>query len=142
MKFLLLPGDGIGPEIMEATEQVLAALDRRYGLAVSTETAEIGETALARTGTTVPDGLIARARTFDAVLLGPVDTAAYPPASEGGFNPSAAFRRELDLYPNVRPSRSRTKLIQLGLPRRGCRAQLLCAPRLCLRLRQTTHQVT
>lgn len=107
MKILLLPGDGIGPEIMTATEKALAALDTKFGLGIALETRNVGETALAKHGSTVPDGLIDHARSVDAVILGPVDTAAYPPAAEGGINPSATFRRELDLYANIRPSRTR-----------------------------------
>lgn len=107
MKILLLPGDGIGPEIMTATEKALTALDMKFGLDVALEIRDVGEAALAKHGSTVPDGLIAHARTVDAVILGPVDTAAYPLADQGGINPSATFRRELDLYANIRPSRTR-----------------------------------
>jgi isocitrate/isopropylmalate dehydrogenase len=107
MKILLLPGDGIGPEIMAATEKALTALDTRFGFGIALETRDIGETALAKHGSTVPDGLIDHAQTVDAVILGPVDTAAYPAADQGGINPSATFRRELDLYANIRPSRTR-----------------------------------
>lgn len=107
MKILMLPGDGIGPEIMSATEQTLTALDTRFGLDLSFETRDVGEAALSKHGSTVPDGLIDYARTVDATILGPVDTASYPPASEGGINPSAAFRLSLDLYANIRPSRTR-----------------------------------
>lgn len=107
MKILLLPGDGIGPEIMAATELALAALGHRFGLDFDMETRDIGESALKKYGSTVPDGLIDHAKTVDAVILGPVDTAAYPPPGEGGINPSATFRRELDLYANIRPSRTR-----------------------------------
>lgn len=107
MKFLLLPGDGIGPEIMTATEKTLSALDTKFGLGLALETRDVGEAALAKHGATVPEGLIDHARAVDAVILGPVDTAAYPPVAEGGINPSATFRRELDLYANIRPSRTR-----------------------------------
>lgn len=107
MKFLLLPGDGIGPEIMTATERALSALDARFGLGLSCETRDVGVPALEKHGSTVPDGLIDRAKTVDAVILGPVDTAAYPPPDRGGVNASATFRRDLDLYANIRPSRTR-----------------------------------
>ena len=107
MKVLLLPGDGIGPEIASATERALWALDKRFGLGLSFETRDVGEPALARHGATVPDGLIDHAKSVDVVILGPVDTAAYPPPGQGGINPSATFRRELDLYANIRPSRTR-----------------------------------
>ncbi len=107
MKILLLPGDGIGPEIMEATEQALAAMNRKYGLGFEMETRDVGEPALASHGSTVPEDLIDHAKNVDAVILGPVDTAAYPLPDQGGINPSATFRRQLDLYANIRPSRSR-----------------------------------
>lgn len=107
MKILLLPGDGIGPEVMTATERALSALDRKFGLDLAFETRDIGVPALEKHGSTVPDGLIDYARTVDAVILGPVDTAAYPPPDQGGINASATFRRELDLYANIRPSRTR-----------------------------------
>jgi isocitrate/isopropylmalate dehydrogenase len=107
MKILLLPGDGIGPEIMTATEQALSALDTRFGLGFAFETRNVGVPALEKHGATVPDGLIEHAKTVDAVILGPVDTAAYPPPDQGGINASATFRRELDLYANIRPSRTR-----------------------------------
>jgi isocitrate/isopropylmalate dehydrogenase len=107
MKILLLPGDGIGPEIVAAAERCLDALGRKYGLGIDFETRDVGLPALEKHGCTVPDGLIDHARTMDAVVLGPVDTAIYPPADKGGVNPSAAFRRTLDLYANIRPSRSR-----------------------------------
>ena len=107
MKILLLPGDGIGPEIMAATEQALSALDDKFGLGLAFETREIGMPALEKHGSTVPDGLIDYAKTADAVILGPVDTAACPPPDQGGINASATFRRELDLYANIRPSRTR-----------------------------------
>jgi isocitrate/isopropylmalate dehydrogenase len=107
MKILLLPGDGIGPEIMTATEQALSALDDKFGLGLAFETRDIGVPALEKHGSTVPDGLIDYAKTVDAVILGPVDTAAYPPPDQGGVNASATFRRELDLYANIRPSRTR-----------------------------------
>ena len=107
MKVLILPGDGIGPEIAIATEQALEALNDRFGLGMSFDTRDVGESALARHGATVPEGLIDHAKSVDAVILGPVDTAAYPPPDQGGINPSATFRRELDLYANIRPSRTR-----------------------------------
>ncbi len=107
MKILLLPGDGIGPEIVATAERCLDALGQKYGLGIEFETRDVGLPALEKRGCTLPVGLIDHARTVDAIVLGPVDTAIYPPADRGGVNPSAAFRRTLDLYANIRPSRSR-----------------------------------
>jgi len=110
MKLLILPGDGIGPEITAATLRVLEAASARFDLGLSFESREIGLAALKEHGTTLPDGILERARELDGVILGPLDQLRYPPADKGGLNPSAMFRVKLDLYANVRPARSRAGL--------------------------------
>jgi 3-isopropylmalate dehydrogenase len=110
VKLLVLPGDGIGPEITAATMEVLQAAVRRFRLELSFEERQIGLAALARHGTTLPEGILERAREVDGVILGPLDQLRYPPAEKGGVNPSALFRVKLDLYANVRPARSRAGL--------------------------------
>ena len=104
---LVLPGDGIGPEIAAATETVLRAAAARYGFALSLPRMEIGFPALAAQGTTIPEAVIAAAKAADGVILGPVSHNAYPPVAEGGRNPSGVLRKELGLYANIRPARSR-----------------------------------
>jgi 3-isopropylmalate dehydrogenase len=110
MKLLVLAGDGIGPEITEATLAVLAAADQKFKLGLAYERRDIGFAALEKQGTTLPDGVLARAREVDGVILGPISHLDYPPADKGGVNVSAAFRVKLDLYANVRPARSRAGL--------------------------------
>ena len=107
MHLLLLPGDGIGPEITAATEQVLGAAGRRFGLTLALDRMDIGFAALDATGSTIPPAVIAAARLADGVVLGPVSHNAYPPVTAGGRNPSGVLRRELDLFANIRPARSR-----------------------------------
>jgi len=107
LKFVVMEGDGIGPEITRATLAVLAAADARFKLGLSFDHHEIGLPALARHGTTFPDAVDAACRAADGIVLGPVDTYAYPPVEKGGINPSAALRKRLDLYANMRPSKSR-----------------------------------
>ena len=107
MRLLVLPGDGIGPEIAAATETVLAAADRAFGLGLELDRREIGFAALEEGGTTIPESVIAAAKAADGVILGPVSHNEYPPAAEGGRNPSGVLRRALDLYANIRPARSR-----------------------------------
>jgi isocitrate/isopropylmalate dehydrogenase len=107
VQLLVLPGDGIGPEITEATLAVLATADRRFDLNLSIEKREIGLVALRKHGTTLPEGILERAREVDGVILGPISHLDYPPREQGGINVSAAFRVKLDLYANVRPARSR-----------------------------------
>jgi isocitrate/isopropylmalate dehydrogenase len=114
MKLLVLPGDGIGPEIADATLTVLRAADRRFGLGLTFDTRDIGWAAYHKTGTTLPDGVLDAARSADGSILGPISHLDYPPRDQGGVNISAAFRVKLDLYANVRPARTRP-----GVPHRG-----------------------
>ena len=110
MKLLVLPGDGIGPEITLATLAVLEAADRKFDLEIEFEPRDIGLASLKTQGTTLPAGVLERAREVDGVILGPLDQLRYPPPDQGGLNPSAIFRVKLDLYANVRPARSRAGL--------------------------------
>jgi 3-isopropylmalate dehydrogenase len=108
MKLLLLPGDGIGPEISDVVAMVLDRLESAFHLGLEIETGRVGLAGLKQDGITVSDATFARSTAVDGVILGPVDTATYPPPAEGGLNPSAEFRKRLDLYANIRPSRTRT----------------------------------
>ena len=114
MKLLVLPGDGIGPEIVAATVAVLDALGRRFGLAFSYTTRDIGFAALKTGGSTLPDDILDLARAMDGTLLGPISHLDYPPRDKGGINVSAAFRKELDLFANVRPARTRAGVFHRG----------------------------
>jgi 3-isopropylmalate dehydrogenase len=116
MKILVLPGDGIGPEITTPTIEVLEAASAAHGLGLEVETADIGFASLERQGTTLPQPVLDRIPQVDGVVLGPVSHYAYPPAAEGGVNPSAALRTGFELFANVRPCRSRAGLTVLRLP--------------------------
>ena len=107
MKILILPGDGIGPEIMAATMTALNALNDKHALKLDFEAHAVGLPALEAGGSTLSDDLLDRIRAAEGTILGPCDTYAYPPKQEGGVNPSATIRKELDLFANIRPSRSR-----------------------------------
>lgn len=116
MKILVLPGDGIGPEITAATRRVLDAVNTSHGLGLEIEQREIGLAALAATGTTLAPDILTRIREVDGVILGPVSHYDYPPRAEGGINPSAELRTVFNLYSNVRPCRSRPDLSILRHP--------------------------
>jgi isocitrate/isopropylmalate dehydrogenase len=116
VKLLLLPGDGIGPEISTATHDVLTALDKRFDLGLEIEQREIGLASLAATGTTLPEDVMTRIPQVDGVVLGPVSHYDYPPRAEGGINPSAELRTVFELYANIRPCRSRADLTYLREP--------------------------
>jgi len=122
MKILILPGDGIGPEIMAATMTALAALNEKFGLKLDFEEHAVGLKALEAEGSTLSDDLLDRIRAAEGTILGPADTYAYPPPEEGGVNPSATIRKELDLYANIRPSRARD-----GVPSAAAEMDLVIA---------------
>jgi 3-isopropylmalate dehydrogenase len=106
VKLLVLPGDGIGPEITSAAMQALTAINSARNLGLDFEHDVVGLDSLAEHGTTLRPDLIARFTGYDGIILGPCDTAAYPPTEQGGINISAYMRTKLDLYANIRPART------------------------------------
>lgn len=107
MKFLVLPGDGIGPEIVAAAVEVLKAADRAYGLSLSYDYEDVGFVSLKQHGTTLREDVLQKARGYDGIILGTQSHADYPAPEKGGRNISASFRVGLDLYANVRPAKTR-----------------------------------
>ncbi|NNK56739.1 MAG: isocitrate/isopropylmalate dehydrogenase family protein, partial [Desulfofustis sp.] len=65
MKILVLPGDGIGPEITESTVAVLDAVNKRFGLGVEYVYEDIGFVSLDKYGTTLRGEVLELARTLD-----------------------------------------------------------------------------
>ncbi len=102
-KILLIPGDGIGPEVVGAARSVLEALpgvvpDLRFEFAE----APIGMAALRAGHDAVPEATVEAAKAADAILLGAIDEAALPK----GTRALGPFRRLLEAYANIRPVRS------------------------------------
>jgi len=89
-------------------------VNERLSLALSFEEHEVGLATLKSEGTTFPARVLERCRAAEAILLGPVSHADYPPRAQGGINPSGTLRIELDLYANVRPSRTREGMRHWG----------------------------
>ncbi len=116
MKILVLPGDGIGPEITAATLTVLDRANALFKLELQWQHEEIGLPALKKEGTTLPARVLEAARSSEGVILGPLSTYEYPPRDRGGINPSAEFRTQLDLYANIRPAKSRLGVGLTGKP--------------------------
>jgi 3-isopropylmalate dehydrogenase len=116
MKILVLPGDGIGPEITAATVAVLDRAGALFGLGLEWQREEIGLAALKKEGTTLPPRVMEAARAADGVILGPLSTYEYPERERGGVNASAELRTRLDLYANVRPAKSRLGVGLTGKP--------------------------
>lgn len=110
MKLIVLPGDGIGPEIVNASINVLNAADKKFGLELVLDFEDVGFDSLKKHGTTLRQEVLEKAKTYDGIILGTQSHADYPKPEQGGRNVSAGFRIGLDLYANVRPARSRTFL--------------------------------
>jgi isocitrate dehydrogenase (NAD+) len=94
----LIPGDGIGPEVAEATRTVLDAT----GVEIEWQVEEAGATTLEREGTPLPERVLDAVRRSRVALKGPITT----PVGTGFRSVNVALRHELDLFAAVRPSRS------------------------------------
>jgi len=97
-KITLLPGDGVGPEVTSAAVKVLAAT----GIDIEWEIVDIGESAIKKHGTPLPDIALESLRRNKIGLKGPVTT----PIGSGFRSVNVALRQKLDLYACVRPARS------------------------------------
>ncbi len=95
----LIPGDGIGPEVAEATVRVLEAT----GVAIDWEPVEAGAEVVAKHGTAVPDAVLNSVRRNGVALKGPITT----PVGEGFRSANVTLRQSLDLFASVRPVKSR-----------------------------------
>src|SRR5690554_4528319 len=104
---LLLGGDGIGPEVVEAAAACMQAVARRLGRAIRLEEAPIGGAALEMGLPPLPEPTLRMALDADAVLLGAVggprwDGLPGPQRPEAGL---LELRRQLGVFANVRPVR-------------------------------------
>ena len=116
MKILVLPGDGIGPEITQATLAVLNRANEKFKLGLEWDQRDIGLTTLKKVGSTLPDDVMEAARKAPGIILGPVDHLIYPSREKGGINPSGELRVKLDLFANIRPAKSRMGVGLTGKP--------------------------
>lgn len=94
----LIPGDGIGPELADATKVVLAAT----GIVFEWDVQSAGEATIATEGTPLPERVIESIRRNGIALKGPITT----PVGSGFRSVNVGLRQALELYANVRPARS------------------------------------
>ncbi|HEX6983982.1 MAG TPA: 3-isopropylmalate dehydrogenase [Planctomycetaceae bacterium] len=106
-RIVLLPGDGIGPEIVREAERVLAAVADRFGHRFTFERHPIGGIAIDETGDPLPPATLAACRKADAVLLGAVGGPKWddPTAKVRPEQGLLRIRKELGLFANLRPIR-------------------------------------
>lgn len=94
----LIPGDGIGPEVIGAARRVVEAT----GVRIEWDLHEMGAVAFERAGTPLPEATLGSIRSTGACLKGPVDT----PSASGLRSVNLELRQRLDLFANVRPCRT------------------------------------
>ncbi|NVK32226.1 MAG: 3-isopropylmalate dehydrogenase [Gammaproteobacteria bacterium] len=111
---LLLPGDGIGPEIVAQARRVLECLIEHHGLQMTMEEAPFGGAGYDAEGHPLPESTLEKARTADAILLGAVggpqyDTLDRPLRPERGL---LGIRSALGLFANIRPAMLFEELVE------------------------------
>lgn len=119
MKIAVLPGDDIGPEITDATLDVLKKLDTPYALGLDLEIHEIGKARHKTSGTTLPDSVIDATLSADGTIMGPASLSTYPPVKDGGLKVPAVIRKAMNLHANIRPARAR-KGVAMARPGLDC----------------------
>ena len=100
---LLLPGDGIGPEVVGAARRVMDAAAEHFGVSLSYEEREIGAAAIRSEGEPVSEKSLERAKSSDSILLGAV---GHPDFDRGTVRPEAGLlglRKHLGAFANLRP---------------------------------------
>ncbi len=105
-KLLVLPGDGIGPEVMREVRRVMEWMDRRRAIAFDLEEGLVGGAAIEAEGAPISDATVAKAKAADAVLFGSVggpkwDTLPFEQRPELGI---LRLRKDLGLFANLRPA--------------------------------------
>ena len=115
-KIVLLPGDGIGPEVVNEARLVLDDIAQLFGHKFEYDTHLLGGCAIDATGTAMPEATLAACKSSDAVLLGAVggpkwDDPQSPVRPEQGL---LAIRKGLGLYANLRPVRAIPALAKLS----------------------------
>ena len=103
---LLLPGDGIGPEVMAEVKKVITWFNERSAKKIDTDEDLVGGSAYDAHGVAISDAAMAKAKSADAVMLGAVggpqwDSVAYDVRPEAGL---LRLRKDLELFANLRPA--------------------------------------
>ncbi len=113
MRIVLLPGDGIGPEVVAAGRLVMDAVADRFGHLFDVEERLIGGAAIDAGGTPLPEATLAACRRADAILLGAVGGPKWD-APDANVRPEQGLleiRRALGLFANLRPVRPHPSLV-------------------------------
>jgi 3-isopropylmalate dehydrogenase len=103
VKFAVLAGDGIGPEITDATVTVLKAAAQKTGLTIQRKSGLIGWKAYEKHGSTLPEATLKSLRQSEGWIVGPTFAGEYPEDDPMRGHPNGFIRRHFRLFANVRP---------------------------------------
>lgn len=105
-KIAVLPGDGIGPEIIDQAKKVVEAVSRKFNHTFTFTHGLVGAIAIDKTGSPLPDETLELCKSSDAVLFGAIGDPKYDNDPKAKVRPEQgllAMRKELGLFANVRP---------------------------------------
>jgi len=104
----VLPGDGIGPEVMAQALKVLEAIRGRFSLRITTSHYDVGGIAIDRHGNPLPQATVAGCEQADAILFGSVGGPKWehlPPAQQPERGALLPLRKHFKLFSNLRPAK-------------------------------------
>ena len=114
LKIALLPGDGIGPEVLNEAVKCLQAVEENFGHTFTYKEAAVGAVAIDKTGNPLPDVTLKLCNEADAVLFGAIGDPKYDNNPEAKVRPEQGLlklRKELGLFANIRPVKVFSSLI-------------------------------
>nr|HMU04433.1 isocitrate/isopropylmalate family dehydrogenase [Saprospiraceae bacterium] len=117
-KITVLPGDGIGPEVVTQALKVLKAIAKKYGHQWEIKEALIGACAIDTTGDPFPEASLNACQEADAILLGAIGDPKYDNDPSAKVRPEQGLlrmRKSLGLYANIRPVRIYEQLVHLSV---------------------------
>jgi len=104
----VLPGDGIGPEVMAQAYKVLEAVRQRFGLKITTSEYDVGGAAIDKHGSPLPEATVTGCEQADAILFGSVGGPKWehlPPNDQPERGALLPLRKHFKLFSNLRPAR-------------------------------------
>jgi len=117
-KITVLPGDGIGPEVIAQALKVLKAISQKYGHHWEIKEALIGACAIDITGDPFPDASLTACQEADAILMGAIGDSKYDNDPSAKVRPEQGLlrmRKSLGLYANIRPVKIYASLLHLSV---------------------------
>ena len=117
LSFTTLPGDGIGPEVMEVALEVLKHLGQRHDFQINTTTHDVGGSGIDNHGCALPESTLQACRKSDAILFGSVGGPKWeklPPKEQPERAALLPLRKEFELFANLRPGNLYPELANLS----------------------------